>query len=70
MKRILSLASLTALPGLALAHGDHGDSVMSSLAHIFSDAWHLLPILAVVLLLVVAKGPLTRQLSRAKRRKD
>ena len=68
MKRVLTLVTLSGLPGLALAHGDHGASIMSSLTHILGDAWHLLPLVAVGLLILVAKKPLARVLSKQKRR--
>ena len=63
MKRIIALALITTLPGLAHAHGDAGDGFMMNIQHVVSSPEHLWPLL-VLAVMALTLNPLARRLMR------
>lgn len=55
MKQIVTLSLLFTLPGLTLAHGDAGHTIMANLQHNLSSVEHLWPVAAAIILVAAVK---------------
>jgi len=65
MKHIFLLISFTMLPELALAHGDHGYTVLSNVQHVLSHLEHFWPlVVALVIVIAMFKRPLGHLLKK------
>ena len=70
MKQILTLSLFSSLPGLALAHGDHGATLADGLRHMLSDGVHLWPLVLLAILAVSLQRPVRRWLRQRTKRND
>lgn len=66
MKHIITLTFLATLPGLALAHGDGGHTIMSNLGHVLSNPEHLWPLAVFAVVVVTVKRMPQRLLNKLK----
>lgn len=66
MKHIITLTLLATLPGLAMAHGNDGHSIMTNLQHILSSPEHLWPLAVFAVVVVTVKRMPRRLLGKLK----
>lgn len=66
MKHIITLTLLATLPGLALAHGDAGHTIMSNLGHMLSNPEHLWPLAVFAVVVATVKRMPRRLLNKLK----
>ena len=66
MKHFITLAILTTLPGIALAHGNADDGIMMNIQHLVSSPQHLWPLLVFAGLAITFKRLPKRFMRRIK----